>query len=108
MKSFRTGKYNSYKKRTVITVFIFIIFVFLSGMGISRFESYREDQGTVLANSALKKALLTCYAVEGSYPADIDYLKEHYYLNIDENKYYVTYNSIGSNIMPEINVTEKK
>ena len=45
-----------------------------------------------------------CYALEGFYPEDLTYLKEHYGLTYDSEKYVVSYEVIGSNLMPDVSV----
>jgi hypothetical protein len=48
-----------------------------------------------------------CYALEGRYPENVEYLIEHYNISVDESKYYVYYNVFASNIMPDITVAAK-
>ncbi len=68
----------------------------------------RQDQAeTELVRRAVREAALTCYAVEGAYPGSVDYLREHYQLAYDEERYYVTYEAFASNRLPDIWVTEK-
>ncbi len=67
----------------------------------------QERAETELVRSAVREAALTCYAVEGAYPGSVDYLREHYHLAYDEERYYVTYEAFASNRLPDIWVTEK-
>ncbi len=53
---------------------------------------------------SLDRAVVECYALEGFYPPDLDYLKERYGITIDETLYYVDYFYLGSNLMPDITV----
>ena len=53
---------------------------------------------------AIRRAAVSCYAIEGFYPSDTDYLVENYGLIIDESKYTVFYDAFASNILPEITV----
>ena len=67
-------------------------------------------QGTAetdIVRDAVKNAALTCYAVEGAYPDSVDYLREHYRLAYDEERYLITYDAFASNMIPDIWVTEK-
>ena len=50
---------------------------------------------------------MNCYAIEGSYPATIDYVEQHYGLQIDHDRYDVFYEIFAENVMPEITVIEK-
>lgn len=49
---------------------------------------------------------MACYAAEGVYPPDLEYLKEHYGLQVDENQYTVRYDVFAENLMPDITVLE--
>ena len=70
--------------------------------GIDRMSG--EEQ-TALVRDAVRGALVTCYAVEGSYPTEVAYLKEHYGLAYDAERYMVTIDAFASNIMPDVRVT---
>lgn len=56
--------------------------------------------------SALNRAAVYCYALEGNYPESLDYIKEHYGLRYDESLFYVDYKVRGSNIFPDITVIQ--
>ena len=77
--------------------------VFLAG----RIGGKQEAAETEIVRNAVKNAALTCYAVEGAYPEDLDYLREHYHLAYDEERYLITYDAFASNMIPDIWVTEK-
>ena len=66
-----------------------------------------EGAETDLVRSAVRSAAVTCYAVEGFYPSDTEYLRENYGLNYDESRYVVFYDAFASNIMPTIRVVPK-
>lgn len=52
----------------------------------------------------IDKALVQCYALEGSYPPSIAYLKEHYGLSFSD-KYIITYDTRGiSNLKPDVGI----
>ncbi len=59
-------------------------------------------------DSSIRKAVVTCYATEGVYPPSIDYLKENYGIQIDEERFMVFYEVQGSNLMPNITVMESQ
>lgn len=64
-----------------------------------------EDEQKALVRDAVRGALVTCYAVEGSYPTDVAYLKEHYGLAYDAARYMVTIDAFATNVMPDVRVT---
>ena len=57
---------------------------------------------------ALRRGCVSCYAVEGQYPPDLDYLKDHYGIQIGETRYTVVYDVFAPNLMPDITVLERK
>ena len=57
---------------------------------------------------AIRRSAVHCYAVEGSYPESLNYLKEHYGITYDPEKYIVDYEIIGSNLMPDVKVFARK
>ena len=64
----------------------------------------RESQ---LVYDAVKNAALTCYAVEGTYPESLEYLREHYKLAYNKERFVVEYDAFASNLMPTITVRER-
>ncbi len=76
-------------------------------LGVKRFRDIGNEQELLLTESALKKAIVQCYAIEGIYPADVSYLEENYNLTIDKSKYNIFYECFSSNIMPEYGIYEK-
>lgn len=68
----------------------------------------QDRNETETVRSAIREAALTCYAVEGAYPDSVDYLREHYRLAYDTERYFVTYDAFASNLIPDIWVTVKR
>ncbi len=54
------------------------------------------------------RGITYCYAAEGSYPASLNDLKEHYGLFYDEEKYRIDYQPLGANIMPDVTIIRRK
>ena len=63
-----------------------------------------DAESLAVAEQGLRRAAVECYALEGSYPRSVDYLAEHYGVDLDENRFIVHYEYIASNLMPEITV----
>ena len=68
----------------------------------------QEAESLKQLDSSLRKATVTCYAAEGVYPPDIQYLKDNYGVQIDEERFTVFYEIQGSNLMPNITVMERQ
>ena len=73
---------------------------------VNRIDTAHDAAETDIVRDAVKNAALTCYAVEGAYPNSVEYLREHYRLAYDENRYMITYDAFASNMIPDIWVTE--
>ena len=72
----------------------------------TRMRRTSGEAQTEFVTKAVHNAALTCYAVEGAYPTSLEYLRAHYGLAYDQSRYMVRYDSFGSNLMPDISVTE--
>ena len=53
---------------------------------------------------ALRRGCVACYAAEGIYPPNLDYLKERYGVQVDGSRYTVFYSVFADNLMPDITV----
>ena len=56
----------------------------------------------------IENGITMCYAVEGAYPASIEYLCEHYGLIYDRDKFFVDYERFASNVRPTVTVLERQ
>jgi len=65
-------------------------------------------EGRQQLEDALRRAAVACYAAEGIYPPTLEYLVQHYGVQIDEERYTVFYEVYAENLMPEITVLEKE
>ena len=74
---------------------------------VNRIDTAQDAAETDIVRDAVKNAAITCYAVEGAYPDSVEYLREHYHLDYDEDRYMITYDAFASNMIPDIWVTEK-
>ncbi|MBR4169179.1 MAG: hypothetical protein IKR47_05580 [Lachnospiraceae bacterium] len=88
-----------------ILFFVAIIGVFLFGIATVS-SGTAEDERRIL-DEAIHKDIVHCYAVEGMYPPTITYMEEHYGLTYDHDKFLVDYETIGSNIMPNVTIIER-
>ena len=87
----------------ILLAVILISVTILSGM-----ERGRSGLARIQLEETVRKTALTCYAAEGIYAPDLEYMKERYGLHFDEEMYQVYYDVFGANIMPDITVLEKE
>lgn len=95
------------KRRTWIAWAVTAALMVICLLAVVALSNVQHDSETELVRDAVKNAALSCYAVEGAFPASVDYLREHYGLIYDESKYIVSYDAFASNILPDILVLEK-
>lgn len=65
-----------------------------------------SEAGLQQLEQAIWRAAVVCYATEGRYPPDIQYLEENYGIQINARKYIVEYQVYAQNMMPDITVLE--
>ncbi len=70
-------------------------------------ESAQQSLGRTRLEDALRQASVACYAQEGFYPPNLDYLCQHYGIQVDAARYTVFYEVVAENLMPSITVLEK-
>ena len=75
---------------------------------LPRVQGDLSRQSGAAAEAAVRRAVVQCYAVEGAYPADLQYLEERYGLQINHRRYIVDYNILAPNVAPQITVLEKE
>lgn len=83
-------------------VFGVVMGVFLNG--VLSMSDRMEREGTETLRSAIARASVQCYAIEGRYPPSVQYLEDNYGIRIDRERFYVFYEGFASNIMPDITV----
>ena len=86
---------------------IFLLLAWLVLQGVGRASTVSDREELQLARQAIRQAAVSCYAMEGAYPATFEELKARSGIAVNEEKYAVFYEIFASNIMPEITVTER-
>ena len=66
------------------------------------------SEALIAVENSVIRATLSCYAYEGFYPDNIDYLIDNYSLMVDLDKYLVYYDKLewADNLMPNIIVLD--
>jgi len=106
MKAKKTGLKNFIGISAVSAITVCIV---LCGIySLNGVKKNASKEGSRLLEESIYNAAITCYANEGIYPPDIDYLKKHYGIIIDDKNYYVHYEIFADNILPDVTVTAKK
>ena len=93
--------------RLISTVILTCLLTAVSFYAVFSAASYGKSRNSleeqaVQIKKLLQKASVQCYALEGQYPPDAEYLARNYGVILDGEKFYVYYECIGSNVPPEI------
>lgn len=102
------GRKNSGFNGAAASAVLFIIVGAFALTGISAASSAAGRDGLAETERSVRRAAVECYALEGAYPPDLEYLEEHYGIRVDDEKYLVHYDAPGGNIMPNIIVRVKQ
>lgn len=104
-RKFRGGPLDVIKENIFsILLFVAVAVIFMNGLGSAKQSSEAEERR--IAEESIRRAVVSCYAIEGAYPQNYEYIKENYGVRIDESKFSVMYEIFASNIMPEITIFE--
>ena len=76
--------------------------------GVREASILSDAEGLRIAQEAIERAVVSCYSLEGVYPATYEDLKARSGLAIDEDKYIVFYDIFASNIRPSVTVMERR
>ena len=92
----------------LLTPLVIVAALLVFATAVTSLDSGRDEASLRQLETALHRGCVACYATEGVYPPDLDYLRDRYGVQIDEEKYMVDYQVIGRNLMPSITVLERK
>lgn len=84
-------------------VFLLLVLLFVFALVTTARESAERE--TEVLDGALRRAIVTCYAVEGRYPPSLDYIDQNYGVSVDETQYAVFYDVFAANVMPTVQVS---
>lgn len=97
--------WEKHGRRISLMILFLLILVVMAGM--ENFGETSSEDSVKLVEEAVRRAVVQCYAIEGSYPPDLAYLTRHYGLVLNEEAYFYHYEVLGANLMPQIGVYER-
>ena len=83
-----------------------VLLVFLSAL--NNLSDGQRSEGRQQLEDAVRRGAVACYAAEGIYPPNLEYLEEHYGIQVDRERYTVVYEVFASNLMPDVTVLENE
>ncbi len=100
-------KLSEFIKQNIITLIVFalVLAALFSLMPDAREKSAQEDKR--ILKESIERAAIMCYALEGYYPESLDYIEQNYGILIDDERYFVVYEVLGSNLLFQVTVFER-
>ncbi len=105
MNRFSQKNTSSHLLRRAITSIVgmcLAIAILLWGVSAVRTSSDKSQIDSL--QQAILRSAVHCYAMKGRYPESLDYIKEHYGIRWDPDKYLVDYEITGANLMPDVTI----
>ena len=89
---------------SIVIIAALLFFVFGAG---NLSDSGSEQEYNIVSN-ALERSLTQCYALEGTYPPNIEYLHDNYGFTYNTKHFYIDYRYIGGNLRPDVTIITKE
>ncbi len=85
---------------------LFLLLVLLFTISLLSTAQQSDERESAVLDSALRRAIVTCYAVEGKYPPSLDYIYKNYGVAVDASRFVVFYDVFAENVMPTVRVAQ--
>lgn len=95
---------STVSRGALVSVLIFAALFAFFCYSVQDVSATSATESTRRLETAVRHAVVHCYASEGQYPPDVAYLEKHYGLTYDKTRYYIDYQCFASNVMPDITV----
>ena len=105
---FSTKKENFIPRNLLLSLLLFGLLFAGSYLAVTSFSQETQDQAAKTLEAALQRDIAHCYAAEGAYPESLAYLVEHYGLTYDQDRFFVDYTILGSNMYPDVTIIDKE
>ena len=93
--------------KSILLIAVPVGFAVLLAIASVKIGNRQENESLKQLENTIRKTVMTCYATEGVYPPSVDYMEDHYGIQIDHDRFGVFYEIFGDNVMPQITVMVK-
>lgn len=107
MRRFITDAPERSPRRLLLSVALFVLVLSLFCYSADTLSERTAQEQKETLETALQRAAVYCYSIEGAYPEDLEYLERNYGITYDKNQFFVDYQVLGTNLMPDITVIER-
>lgn len=106
------ARFNTTTKRKLPTSYLpVILLVLILGIFVVFADSFSQANlahEKEILEKAINRNITQCYALEGNYPPNLEYLEANYGLTYNEEHFFVDYVYIGGNLRPDITIIERE
>ena len=102
--------YSDKKTPLILRLLPGLLLLIAAGLLVLFFVLPRKDISTESVKAiqeAVERSARQCYAVEGIYPPNLEYLQDHYGLQVNTKDFVVRYEAFASNLPPQVIVKVK-
>ncbi|GAA6493645.1 MAG TPA: hypothetical protein H9782_05155 [Candidatus Bariatricus faecipullorum] len=107
MKRFERKKQKNLFGNLFVSLALFALVIALFYSGVTSLSERTVSEQKETLETALHRAAVYCYSIEGTYPESLEYLETVYGITYDKSRFFVDYQVLGSNLMPDITVIER-
>jgi hypothetical protein len=91
-----------YRLLLPLIAFVAVISIFITSLGNMETRSYEQQR--MALEGAITKGIVHSYATSGYYPPSLQYILDKYQIIYNSDIFYIDYQPIGSNIMPDLTI----
>jgi len=102
-----TQELKARRRRRIAIALAFIVVAMLFWGILAYVRESSREQGATALRASILSAATRCYAIEGAYPASLDYLESRYGLRVNDRDYAITYEAFASNVVPSVVVVPR-
>ena len=95
-----------YRFALSLFAFVAVVILFVNSLGNMEANSYEQQRATL--EGAINKSIIHSYATSGYYPPSLEYILDTYQIIYNTDLFYIDYQPLGSNIIPEVTIITLK
>lgn len=108
MKRFYNGRKDHSFRNLILSALLFAVIAVCFCQGVLSVSSRTAEEQKQSLEEAINRGITQCYATEGRYPESLEYLKEEYGIQYDNDLFFVDYQILGANIVPDVTIIVKQ
>ncbi len=102
----RTSYSAILRKLAPVLISVLVLGIFYGA--VSSMTASATDEQKKNLEATLRRGIMQCYALEGSYPESLSYLLSNYPIYYNKDAFLIDYQIIGQNIYPAVSVIQRK